>query len=199
MMDQMSWDVRQWSPISVTRRSTLGVKLQAFVSQLRGIVTVATTATITAMKKSAAQLHARITSSSVKMESAFSKLMSATEMTIVGITATNLMSMLVYLHRSGVQWDNGDVQAQLKNVSTLHRCVTENQIVPTAQTKEKDAIWRNVNIKMVDAQMGVRKLQMEPVSINFKIYKFSLNKIIFQCAFVHPGKSFLKMVSLARI
>lgn len=99
----MNLDVLQLSQINAIKRSISDAKLLEFVSQLLGIVTEATIVTIIVMSKSAAQLHARIISSSVKMENAYLKLTFAMEKMTVEITAMSLMSTLVFRHHLDVQ------------------------------------------------------------------------------------------------
>lgn len=109
MMEAMSLDVLQLSLISVIKRNTLDVKLQEFAYQLLGIATVATIVTIIAMSKSVAQLHARIISSSVKMENVYLKHTFAMEKMIVEIIAMSHMNMLVFHLHLDAPSVNGNV------------------------------------------------------------------------------------------
>jgi hypothetical protein len=103
MTEVMNLDVLQSNQINAIKRNTSDAKLQEFAFQSLGIVTEAMIVTIIVMNKSVAPLHARITSSSAKMENAYLKHMFVMEKMIAAITATSHMNTLAFHLLLGAQ------------------------------------------------------------------------------------------------
>lgn len=160
MMVLMNSDVLLLNPINVIKKSISVVKHLEFVFHSHGIVMVQMIVMIILMNKNVDQFHAQITSTNVKTQNAFLKLMFVMEKMIVAIIQMNHMNMLVFHHHSVVQSVNGNVLKLLVVVLILLQFVTMLPIVQMVLMKVKVVILLNVNIKMDNAQMDVKRLHL---------------------------------------
>lgn len=140
MTAQTNLDVLQWNQINAIKKNISVARLLEFAFQLHGIVMVQMTATIIQMNRNVEQLHAQITSLSVKMVNVYLRHMFAMEQMIVVIIQMNRMNMHVFHHHLDAQSDNGHVLEFMSDVLISHQYVIKNQTVQMDLMKEKDVI-----------------------------------------------------------
>jgi hypothetical protein len=158
MMDLMNLDVLQSNLINVIKRNTSVVRRLEFVFHLLGIVMAQMIAMIILMNKNVDQFHVQITSTNVETQNASSKLMFVMEKMIVAIILMNHMNTHVFHHHFVVQLANGNVLELLIVVLISLQFVTMLPTVQMVLMKVKDVILLNVNIKMDNVLMDVKKL-----------------------------------------
>lgn len=160
MMAPMNSDVLQSNQINVIKRNISVVKHLEFVFHWHGIVMAQMIATIIPMNKIVDQFHVQTISTNVKTQNASSKLTFVMVKMIAVTTRMSHMNMLVFHHHSDVQSVNGNVLELLLVVLTSLQFVTMSPTVQTVLMKAKDVILLNVNIKMDNVRMDVRKLHL---------------------------------------